>query len=127
MQVRTVTGSNRETGHAHGIDHAAVADAFARRVDERRVPGLESLILFGSTARGNPSGLESDVDFLAIVSDAADRAAVAETLRDIAYELMLEYGPVVEVHVLSRSQFDRYEATDHPFLRRVLREGKAYV
>jgi hypothetical protein len=40
---------------------------------------------------------------------------------------MLEFGPVVEVHVLSNSQFERYRDADHPFVRSVLREGRSYV
>lgn len=105
--------------------HASAATAFVQRVRERDVSGLESLVLFGSTARGDASGLDSDVDFLAVVADEADRPAVEDTLRDVAYDVMLEHGPVVEVHVLARSAFERRR--DHPFVRRVLREGTTYV
>jgi len=105
--------------------HAAAAAAFARRVRDRGDLELASLILFGSTARGDASGLGSDVDFLAVVPDDADRPAVEDELRDVAYDVMLEFGPVVEVHVLSRSAFERRR--DHPFLRRAVREGETYV
>lgn len=105
--------------------HAAAAAAFARSVNERELPGLESLILFGSTAREEASGLESDVDFLAVLSDDADKPALEDELRDVAYDVMLEFGPVIEVHVLSRSTFE--QRRQYPFVRRVLREGEAYV
>lgn len=105
--------------------HAAAAAAFARRVRDRDGVELASLILFGSTARGDASGLGSDVDFLAVVPDDADRASVEEALRDVAYDVMLELGPVVEVHVLTRSAFERRR--NHPFVRRAVREGQAYV
>lgn len=81
------------------------------------------MILFGSTAHDEASGLESDVGFLAVVTDAADRAAAEDALRDIAYDVMLDHGPVVEVHVLSR--FERRADEGHLFVRRVLREGKS--
>ena len=105
--------------------HAAAAAAFARRVRDREDLELASLILFGSTARGDASGLSSDVDFLAVVPDDADRPAIEDELRDVAYGVMLEFGPVVEVHVLSRSTFERRR--DHPFVRRAVREGETYV
>jgi predicted nucleotidyltransferase len=105
--------------------HTSAAMAFVRRVSERDVRPLESLILFGSTARNEATGLESDIDFLAIVSDDADKRAVEDELRDIAYDVMLEHGPVVEVHVLSHSTFD--QRRDDPFIRRVVRDGEVYV
>lgn len=105
--------------------HAAAAGAFARRVESRH-PALEELILFGSTARGDATGSDSDVDFLAVVTDGSVRE-VEDELRDVAYDVMLEFGPVVEVHVLSRSRFDRYRDTGHPFIRSVLREGQSYA
>jgi hypothetical protein len=38
---------------------------------------------------------------------------------------MLEFGPVVEVHVLSRTEFERRR--DQPFVRRALGDGETYV
>jgi tRNA nucleotidyltransferase (CCA-adding enzyme) len=105
--------------------HKSAADAFAHRVEIQHFDGLEELILFGSTARGDASSRSSDVDFLAVVTDDADRDAIEEALRDVAYDVMLEFGPVVEVYVFTRSEFDDRRA--HPFLRRASREGTAYV
>ncbi|MEF8842645.1 MAG: nucleotidyltransferase domain-containing protein [Haloarculaceae archaeon] len=106
--------------------HEEAATAFARRVRESGLSGLEGLFLFGSTARGEASGLDSDVDFLAVVADEADRRAVEDRLRDVAYDVMLEFGPVVEVHVLSRAEMNRYREQGHPFVRRLLDEGESY-
>jgi len=106
-------------------DHMTAAEAFVRRINDGAVRGLESLVLFGSTARNEAAGFGSDVDFLAIISDDADRPTTEEHLREIAYDVMLEYGPVVEVHVLSRSTFE--QRRDHPFVRRVVREGVVCV
>lgn len=112
-----------ETGHPH----RAAAGAFVRRVAERKVSGVEQLILFGSTVRGEASGLKSDVDFLAIVDNNADRSTAEDALRDIAYDVMLDHGPVVEVHVLSRTQFERRADEGHPFVRRALQEGTSHT
>jgi predicted nucleotidyltransferase len=103
--------------------HTAAATAFVRRAEA--LAGLESLILFGSTARGEASGLDSDVDFLAVVADDADPSALEAELRDLAYDVMLEHGPVVEVHVLTQSVFE--ERRDHPFVRQAVRDGEVYV
>lgn len=107
--------------------HTAAADAFARRAIEADLRELENLYLFGSTVRGNAAGLSSDVDFLAIVSDDADRRMIEDRLGDLAYDVMLEFGPVVEVHVLSRSRFEEHRDQDHPFVERVVSEAEAYV
>ena len=108
-----------------GDVHTSTADAFVRIIHDKDIEGLESLLLFGSTVRGEATGLGSDVDFIAIVSDNADKQAIENELREIAYEVMLEHGPVVEIHVLSRSTFEQRQ--DHPFIRRVVREGEVHV
>lgn len=104
--------------------HVEAAEEFVRRVREADVSAVETMYLFGSTARAEASGVDSDVDFLVVLTDDADGRAVADELRDIAYDVMLEYGPVVEVHTLSRSAFDHRR--DHPFVRRVVDEGRTY-
>lgn len=105
--------------------HETAAEAFVRRV-ETEVPAVDTLYLFGSTARGEAAGLESDVDFLAIVEDDVDRREIEDRLRDVAYDVMLSLGPVVEVHVMTRSEFDHHRSSDHPFVRHVVREGEVH-
>ncbi|TQQ81325.1 nucleotidyltransferase domain-containing protein [Halonotius terrestris] len=107
-----------------GDRHTDAATAFVRRVRKANIDGLESLILFGSTARGEAAGLDSDVDFLVVVGEAADTDTVENTLRDIAYDVMLEYGPVVEVHTVSESTFE--QRREHPFVRQAMRDGEMY-
>lgn len=105
--------------------HDAAARAFVERVRERDIDGLDTLLQFGSTVRGDAKGLGSDVDFLAIVDDDVDRAAIETVLSDIAYDVMLDCGPVVEVHVRSRSTVERQR--DHPFFSRAFQEGQVRV
>lgn len=118
-----------ETGPiANGVDaHAAAAAAFIRRVQSRYHDEIAALHLFGSTARGDARGLASDADVLVIIKDDADREATTEGLRDVAYDIMLEYGPVVELHVLSEATFARYRHEGHPFVENVLSEGRSYA
>lgn len=72
--------SEHRAGAAGGPDtnsHRRAAAVFAHHVHEREIERIEELLLFGSTARGEASGIDSDVDFLAIVADDADRQAIA--------------------------------------------------
>lgn len=67
------------------------------------------------------------MDFLVVVSDDVDPAAVRDELRDVAYDVLLDYGPVVQTHVVSRSQFEDDRRSAHPFVENVLREGRSYA
>lgn len=98
----------------HNSPHLRAAEAFVHQVKSDDLPALQDLILFGSTARGTTTGLASDIDFLAVIADSTDRHALATHLRDTAYDVMLEYGPVIEVFVLTTSEFER--KTEHPFI-----------
>lgn len=106
------------------IDHEAAAAAFVDRVREHDIEGLGRLYLFGSTPRGDASGLDSDIDVLAVVGARADAPTVREELGEIAYDVMLEFGPVVEVHVVPVDWFERRVEAGFPFERRVATEGE---
>lgn len=84
------------------------------------------LYLFGSTARGEAAGLASDVDVLVVLEDDMD-GETADALRSIAYDVMLEYGPVVELHVLSETEFEHAQTRGSPFIENVIHEGRAYT
>ena len=130
QETRSVNMAERRVDTTDDPDadsHRRAAAKFARRVRECGVDDIEELLLFGSTARGDASGLESDVDFLAVVSDTADESAVAEELRTVAYDVMLDVGPVVEIHVLSRSDFETRREQGNPFVWSVIREGRSYA
>lgn len=105
--------------------HERAADAFVERARRRSDAGVESIYVFGSTARGEAAGLSSDVDvFVVLEDDAAPK--LEDELRDIAYDVMLEYGPVVELHTISASSFSEKRRTGHPFVQRVVSEGVRY-
>jgi len=104
--------------------HDDAARAFVERVRERDIDGLDTLLQFGSTVRDEASGLGSDVDFHAVVDDA-DRQTMEAELDEIAYDVLLQHGPVVKVQVRSRSTVDRQR--DHPFFSRAFREGQVHV
>lgn len=73
------------------------------------------LYVFGSTIRGDAHGRASYVDVLIVLDDDADRIATADLLRDIALDVMIEYGPAVEHHILSETTFERHQREQNPF------------
>ena len=107
--------------------HTNAAAAFVNRARSQHSDEISELYVFGSTVRGEASGRSSDVDVLVVLPNSPDRDSVADSLRDIAYDVMLEYGPLIELHILDELMFERYQQDGNPFLRNVLREGRAYA
>ncbi|EMA56650.1 nucleotidyltransferase domain-containing protein [Halococcus thailandensis] len=107
--------------------HTAAAEAFVERARSQHSDKIAELYVFGSTVRGEASGRSSDVDVLIVLPDNPDRDAIADSLRDIAYDVMLEYGPLVELHILDGPTFERHQQEGNPFVRNVLREGRSYA
>lgn len=104
------------------LPHQDAVDDFVERVRDGDLDGLQRLVLFGSVARATHTS-ESDVDVLAVVDTDADKHVVEETLRDLAYDTMLQYGTVFSIHAVSESTLD--QRADHPFFQHVLDEGQA--
>ncbi|MDS0243160.1 MULTISPECIES: nucleotidyltransferase domain-containing protein [unclassified Haloferax] len=107
--------------------HADAAAAFVERARSRHGEDLIKLYVFGSTVRGEASGRSSDVDVLIVLDDDTDRDATSDSLRDIALDATIEYGPAVELHILSESTFNRYRQEGNPFIRSVVTEGRSYA
>jgi predicted nucleotidyltransferase len=107
--------------------HLAAAEAFVERAKTQYEEDITELYVFGSTVRGEAEGLASDVDVLVVLTPDADADAVDEGLHRIAYDVMLEYGPVVELHVVASEQFERHRSENDPFFRQAVEEGTSYV
>jgi predicted nucleotidyltransferase len=80
---------------------------------------LESVILFGSQARGEARA-DSDIDVLVIVRDEADYGELIQRTSALVSTLSLEYGVVISRAFASKSRFDRERS---PFILNVRREG----
>jgi predicted nucleotidyltransferase len=106
--------------------YAAAAEAFVDRARNRVGNAVDNLYVFGSTTRDEAQGLSSDIDVLAVLLDDAGYAAVDDALHGLAYDVMLEYGPVVELHVLTESAFERTNG-ETPVIRRSVLEGWSYA
>lgn len=121
-----MTEPDASTARSRATAHAEAAEAFVERARSRFGEQIEELYLFGSTARGEAHGLSSDVDVL-VVLDESHRETTADGLRELAYDVMLEYGPVIELHILTTETFERYQREGDPFIRNVIAEGHSYV
>jgi len=107
--------------------HTDAAAAFVDRARSEHGDRIAELYVFGSTVRGDAHGRASDVDFLLVLTNGADRESTADALRGIAYDVMLEYRPVVELHLLDEPAFDRHRREGNPFVQTVLAEGRSYA
>jgi|AntDeeMetagen134_2_1112570.scaffolds.fasta_scaffold05338_2 predicted nucleotidyltransferase len=101
--------------------HERAFETFAERAHEALGDSIHELLLFGSAAKGDTRGIDSDVNVFVVL----DTTEHADELRDIAYDVQLEYGVVVSVHAKSKARFE--ERRDHPFVKNVLRDGRSYV
>ncbi|WP_247731073.1 nucleotidyltransferase domain-containing protein [Halovivax limisalsi] len=102
--------------------HRRAAEAFVQATRERFDEEIEAIHLFGSVARGEERGADSDVDLLVVLSDETDNSRVTDAIRDHAYEIELEYGVVISLVVRTQSELDCDR--NRPFVRTVTRTGQ---
>lgn len=101
--------------------HEQVAEAFASAATEEYGDQIEDIFVFGSTSRGDTRGIDSDIDMFVVVTDDA----ITDGLRDLAYDIQLEYTLVVSVHIQTTERFTKRQ--DHPFIQPLLTEGRSYT
>jgi len=89
---------------------------FVRRVLERYKDKIDSIILFGSVARGEARE-DSDIDIL-VVGDVS-----LEELVEVSFPILLEYGEFISAKNMEKDRFDFSAKEGHSFVRNVLREG----
>jgi predicted nucleotidyltransferase len=115
FEVRAMTDSRASP-------HERAAEEFAHRIGEQKADAVSTVLLYGSVARGEERGTDSDVDILVVLRDTADRAAEEDEIRDIAYDIELERSLVLSLIVKSESEFKRRKS--HPFLRNVRHDAE---
>ncbi len=81
-------------------------------------PGIESIIIFGSIARGR-SNKESDIDVLVIANDQG----IQRELAYLAFDLTLKYREVFEIVVRTPQQIKELIRLGSPFIDAVINEG----
>ncbi|MEA2015170.1 MAG: nucleotidyltransferase domain-containing protein [Actinomycetota bacterium] len=96
------------------------ADEFARRALEGYGDKIDSIILFGSVARGEPVE-ESDIDILVVA--VGDRFRMRRELSGIVLDMLLETGEYLSVKTLSVEDFKFLKEVKSSFLSNVIKEG----
>jgi len=91
-------------------------EEFVRRVLERYRDKIDSIILFGSVARGEAKA-DSDIDIL-VVGDVS-----LEELVEVSFPILLEYGELISAKNMKKDRFDFSAKEGYSFIRNVLREG----
>jgi len=99
-----------------GMSVEKAVEEFVLRLNERFGERIESIVLFGSYARGEGRD-ESDVDVLIIGDLKLDEVI------DVAYPIFLRYGVYISPIVMSRNYFEMLKAERSGFIENVLREG----
>lgn len=99
-----------------------IINAFAR--DMRQVFGdkLESVIVYGSYARGDYTK-NSDVDVMILVNIPNEEiASYLDVVSDCAFEYMMKYGVDISPVVNNKEHFE-YWVDNLPYFRNVRNEG----
>lgn len=91
-------------------------EEFVKKALEQYKDKIDSIILFGSVARGDAKA-DSDVDIL-VVGDVS-----LEELVDISFPILLEHGEVISAKNMNRKHFDFLVSEGYSFARNVLMEG----
>lgn len=118
-----IMGDSDTRGSSDELPHGDAVDDFVERVRNSDLDDvIDRLILFGSVAR-SAHGVDSDIDVMAIVETDTDVHTIEESLRDLAYDTMLDHEVVLSIHAVSRSTFE--QRANHPFFETVTSEGQA--
>ena len=103
--------------------HRAVAEEFTQRVVSTLGEQVESVILYGSVARGD-AGPESDIDILVVGDDKRRLNGVAKQIAsDLGREGMFTY--FISPFEIERDELANLKRLGSPFIRNVLTDGKA--
>jgi len=106
----------------HADRYRAAADEFARRVTDALGDQVDSIVLYGSAARGD-AGPESDIDILVV---GPNTKFFWNSVGEIAYDLTDEsdFTFVLSEFLLDREQLMELNRIGTPFIRNVISEGE---
>ncbi len=93
---------------------------FVRKVLERYEKNIESIILFGSVARGDGKE-DSDVDVLVIWK--GNKLEGWDVLEDIAMDILLEYGQLISIKIIYPQEYFGMLNIGSSFIQNIKREG----
>lgn len=114
-------GTNSQAMTTRESTHYRAAAAFARQVRQQYDEIVETVVLYGSVARGEERGVHSDVDLIVVLADGVDKQVAEPAIRELAYDSELEFGVVLSLLVLASEE---YHHSDEPYLQHVHQDGQ---
>ena len=95
---------------------------FAKSVRKMMGNSLDSVIVYGSYARGDYSEL-SDIDVMLLVSLGEEEIKkISDQISDLAFDFMMKYGVDISPVITNTDHFN-YWADNLPYYRNVRDEG----
>jgi len=98
------------------MKHKEAVEEFVRKLKEKFESRIESIVVFGSYARGEWKE-ESDIDVL-IIGDVK-----LDEIIDVTYPILLKYRVYISLLVMGRDYFEMLKAEKTGFIENVLKEG----
>ena len=99
-----------------------IMQEFAKNVRKILGNSLDSVIVYGSYARGDYSEL-SDIDVMLLVSlGDEDIKKISDRISDLAFDFMMKYGVDISPVITNTDHFN-YWADNLPYYRNVRDEG----
>ena len=96
-----------------------ILDELRAKVCELFGEQLESVILYGSHARGD-ARTDSDIDILIVLQCDFDYFQMVKKVSYLTSEISLNYGVVISSAFITREEFDQLRT---PFLINIKKEG----
>ena len=98
-----------------------IVQDFANNVRKMLGNSLDSVIVYGSYARGDYSEL-SDVDVMLLVSLKEEIKRISDQISDLAFDFMIKYGVDISPVITNTEHFN-YWVDNLPYYRNVRDEG----
>ena len=108
-----------EPSHLTHVEQSAL-QAFVQRLHAHYGSEVQSVVLFGSKARGE-SGPDSDMDVLVVLTDHDPH--LRSNVRRLAARVSLEYDLLLSVRAVGRSQWDELARYRFPIYEAIQAEG----
>ena len=103
-------------------DIKLILEEFVKSVKECLGADVQSIVLYGSYARGDFNS-QSDLDIMILVkSSDSDIKRNENSVYDCAFDLELKYGKVISP-IIKNQQFFEYWADTLPFYKNIVNEG----
>jgi predicted nucleotidyltransferase len=104
--------------------HEQAFEEFAARMTEQWTDEIKQIILYGSVARGEARGIDSDVDVMLITKTEQAKTDVYDPAYDIAFDVMLEHGVGLSLNFKTAEELEKRQ--DRTYIQNVLQEGRVY-